>query len=267
MSLFEKIFNYQIVSRLDESGAFATTSQERVWLQSMLADSAAAEAFTSATLDKLRSMLADDEPLEADGSLKEKAGSSASSAYHPLLRVLRPILRSRSGICMNYRLRNGRMHERMSGFPYKLEYSMVKKEWSLLWYNRRHRALMSTKLSNIVTVSEEESSPEEAEKLTQRILGILESRKEQGIIEIIPVYNGEMSRILYAFSCFEKEVEYVQEVDTYRITLTFQADECEYVLSKIRFLGKRVRVVQGARLISRMKETIAKALARYEEEE
>jgi predicted DNA-binding transcriptional regulator YafY len=75
-----------------------------------------------------------------------------------------------------------------------------------------------------------------------------------------------MSRILYAFSCFEKEVEYVQQADTYRITLTFQADECEYVLSKIRFLGKRVKVVQGSRLISRMKETTAKALARYEEE-
>lgn len=91
---------------------------------------------------------------------------------------------------------------------------------------------MSTKLSNIVNVTEDELLPEEAEKFIQRILGILESRKEQGIIEIIPVYNGEMSRILYAFSCFEKEVEYVQEADTYRITLTFQADECEYVLSK-----------------------------------
>ncbi len=127
MSLFEKIFNYQIVSRLDESGAFATTSQERVWLQSMLTDSAAIEAFTPSTLDKLRQMLADDEPLEADGSLREKAGIPAASVYHPLLRELRPILRSRSGICMTYKLRNGHMHERMSGFPYKLEFSMVKK--------------------------------------------------------------------------------------------------------------------------------------------
>ncbi|AET59244.1 hypothetical protein HPL003_12445 [Paenibacillus terrae HPL-003] len=266
MSLFEKIFNYQIVSRLDESGVFATTSQERIWLQSMLADPAATEAFTPSTLDKLRLMLADDEPLEVDGSLREKAGIPASPVYHPLLRILRPILRSRSGICMSYRMRNGRVHERISGFPYKLEFSMVKKEWSLLWYNRRHRALMSTKLTNIATITEEEFSSEKTAKFTQRILGILESRKEQGIIEIMPVYNGELSRILYAFSCFEKEVEYVQDVDTYRITLTFQADECEYVLSKIRFLGKRVKVVQGSRLISRMKETIGKALARYEED-
>ncbi|MGW8957416.1 WYL domain-containing protein [Paenibacillus sp. NPDC055715] len=266
MSLFEKIFNYQIVSRLDESGAFATTSQERIWLQSMLADPAATEAFTPSTLDKLRLILAEDEPLEVDGSLREKVGIPASPVYHPLLRILRPILRSRSGICMSYRLRNGRVHERMSGFPYKLEFSMVKKEWSLLWYNRRHRALMSTKLSNIVTITEEEISSEETEKFTQRILGILESRKEQGIIEIIPIYNGEISRILYAFSCFEKEVEYIQDADTYHITLTFQADEDEYILSKIRFLGKRVKVVQGSRLISRMKETTARALARYEED-
>ncbi|MFK4304595.1 putative DNA-binding transcriptional regulator YafY [Paenibacillus sp. RC254] len=266
MSLFEKIFNYQIVSRLDESGAFATTSQERIWLQSMLAYPSATEAFTPSTLDKLRLMLADDKSLEVDGSLREKARIPASPVYHPLLRILRPILRSRSGICMSYRMRNGRVHERMSGFPYKLEFSMVKKEWSLLWYNRRHRALMSTKLSNIATITKEKISSEETDKFTQRILGILESRKEQGIIEIMPMYNGELSRILYAFSCFEKEVEYVQDVDTYRITLTFQADECEYVLSKIRFLGKRVKVVQGSRLISRMKETTARALARYEED-
>ncbi len=127
MSLFEKIFNYQIVSRLDESGAFATTSQERIWLQSMLAYPSATEAFTPSTLDKLRLMLADDKSLEVDGSLREKARIPASPVYHPLLRILRPILRSRSGICMSYRMRNGRVHERMSGFPYKLEFSMVKK--------------------------------------------------------------------------------------------------------------------------------------------
>lgn len=124
---------------------------------------------------------------------------------------------------------------------------------------------MSTKLSNIVNVTEDELRLKRP-KIHPTYTRYTESRKEQGIIEIIPVYNGEMSRILYAFSCFEKEVEYVQEADTYRITLTFQADECEYVLSKIRFLGKRVKVVQGSRLISRMKETTAKALARYEEE-
>lgn len=66
---------------------------------------------------------------------------------------------------------------------------------------------------------------------------------------------------MYAFSCFEKEVEYADEEDTYRIRLTFLGDECEYVLSKIRFLGMRVRIVDGDKLQRRMRESAAKALA------
>ncbi|GED32207.1 hypothetical protein BCE02nite_33480 [Brevibacillus centrosporus] len=53
----------------------------------------------------------------------------------------------------------------------------------------------------------------------------------------IPLYNGELSRILYAFSCFNKEVTYNEERDAYRITLSFLMDDREYILSKIRFLG------------------------------
>ncbi len=77
------------------------------------------------------------------------------------------------------------------------------------------------------------------------------------------MYNRELSRILYAFSCFEKDVAYLDESDTYRINVSYLSDEREYVLSKIRFLGKRVRVIQGEQLKKRMYESTTKALARY----
>ncbi|WP_202914527.1 hypothetical protein [Paenibacillus antri] len=37
MRLFEKIFNHQFVSRLEDSGMFMVTSMERAWLKTMLA--------------------------------------------------------------------------------------------------------------------------------------------------------------------------------------------------------------------------------------
>ncbi|MNC50659.1 hypothetical protein D3C75_999140 [compost metagenome] len=40
-------------------------------------------------------------------------------------------------------------------------------------------------------------------------------------------------------------------------------DQAEYLLSKIRFLGKRVRVVEGDYLKRRMLEASTKALDRY----
>jgi predicted DNA-binding transcriptional regulator YafY len=78
------------------------------------------------------------------------------------------------------------------------------------------------------------------------------------------MYNRELSRILYAFACFEKEVEYMEAVDTYRIRLTFLGEESEYILSKIRFLGIRIKVVENDKLQRRMHESATKALARYE---
>ncbi|WP_420329489.1 hypothetical protein [Paenibacillus graminis] len=50
-----------------------------------------------------------------------------------------------------------------------------------------------------------------------------------------------MSRIMYAFSSFKKNVEYDMENDSYRVRVTLLGDKMEYSLSKIRFLGKRVR--------------------------
>ncbi|WP_258881415.1 hypothetical protein [Paenibacillus sp. sptzw28] len=49
------------------------------------------------------------------------------------------------------------------------------------------------------------------------------------------------------------------------VSTYFLANESEYVLSKIRFLGTRVRIVDGGSLKRRMAESAAKALASYVE--
>ncbi|WP_134686852.1 WYL domain-containing protein [Brevibacillus migulae] len=262
MNLFEKIFNYQVISRLDESGTFTLTSQERSWLKTMLGHPAAADAFPAETLEKLVTLLEQEETIEFSG-LMEKAKSMEKQVYHPLLRTLRRILEKNQGIRITYCNKDGRINCDQSGFPYKLEYSMVKKEWYLLWYHRRHHLYMSTKLQNIESVHEESVPATLAEELTAKIEARLESRKEHAVIEVVRMYNRELSRILYAFSCFEKEVAYLDESDIYRIKVTYLGDEREYVLSKIRFLGKRVRVIEGEQLKQRMYESTAKALARY----
>lgn len=263
MNLFEKIFNYQIMSRLGESGAFAVTSQERLWLKAMLNHPAAAEAFTPETLAKLTAALQDEADFELAEHVAEKAASVERHAYHPLLRPLRRIIAARQGVRLSYRLKHGGMQPAQSGFPYKLEYSMVKREWYLLWYHPRRSMLMSTRLRNIAEAEMEPVPADRAEKWLSRIAAVIDARKEHAVIEVVRMYNRELSRVMYTFSCFEKEVEYADEADTYRIRLAFMGDECEYVLSKIRFLGKRVRIVEGEKLQRRMRESAAKALARY----
>lgn len=263
MNLFEKIFNHQIISRLEDSGTFMVTSHERAWLKTMLEHPAAADAFTADTLEKLRSVLASDQVMDLSRHLIEKARTMEKQVYHPLLRPLRRHIMNKAGIRITYEIKGGRVNTEHSGFPYKLEYSMVKREWYLLWYHVRHHAFMSTRLKKIIAVTPERVNPSAAESMIKKIEQTLESRKSEAIIEIVRVYNAELSRILYAFSSFEKKVEYDTENDTYRVRVSLLGDEMEYLLSKIRFLGKRVRVIEGDYLKRRMLEASTKALERY----
>ncbi|MCP1425029.1 hypothetical protein J3D43_003545 [Paenibacillus xylanexedens] len=261
------MFNYQMMTRLNETGLFTWTSQERAWLRMMLNHPAAREALSAVTLDKMYNMLNGEQDLNLQDYLTEKAKSEENSVSHPLLRQLRLIILHHQGFRMTGRVRNGRTSHDEFGFPYKLEYSMVKKEWYVLWYAPRFDKLMSTKLHSIVTVEAQPVEPDTASGYTARIAVITEKRKTTITIDVLPEFNQELSRILYAFSCFEKQVEYLEAKQTYRIELTVPRNEMDYVLSKMRFLGKRVRIADHTVLRERMSETAAKALARYAEKD
>ncbi|KRE89278.1 hypothetical protein ASG89_34810 [Paenibacillus sp. Soil766] len=263
MNLFEKIFNYQIISRLEDSGTFMVTSHERAWLNTMLGHPAADAAFTPDTLNKLRAILAQDGVMDASDHLIEKARSREKQVYHPLLRFLRRLITEKSGIRLSYVIKGGRIHPDQLGLPYKLEYSMVKREWYLLWFHLRHHMFMRTKLDKITGVTAEALQTVDTDSIHIEIKKALDARKGEAVLEVVRDYNRELSRILYALSSFEKDVAYDTENEIYRVRVVILGDETEYLLSKIRFLGKRVRVVEGNFLKRRMLESATKALARY----
>ncbi|WP_134702991.1 WYL domain-containing protein [Ammoniphilus sp. YIM 78166] len=267
MNLFEKIFNYQILSRLEDSGTSTTTSQERAWLKSMIELPVASEALSPALYSKLVAALETEEVVDLSAAFIEKARSAEKQPFHPHLRALRQIIANQTGLQLTTKLKDGRVKEREPAFPYKLEYSMVKREWYLLWYHLHYKALLSTRLNQIDSFAllSHPLPPERIERVQAHIKNLLEQRKRTATIEVVRRYNRELSRILYAFSCFEKEVEYDDASDRYLIRITFQGNEAEYVLSKVRFLGQRVKIIEGEYLRSRMLESSTKALARYGE--
>ncbi|WP_127508819.1 WYL domain-containing protein [Paenibacillus humicus] len=263
MNPFEKIFNYQIASRLEDGGISTVTSHERSWLKGMLLHPAASEALMPETRLKLERLLEGVQALEPGSALISRAGSHERQVYHPHLRQLRQLIVSRSGFRITYEYKNGSAQTAQKGMPYKLEYSMVKREWYLLWYSQQHRMLMRSRLNGIHSVQAETLETMERERWMRASRIYLESHRGETIIQIVREYNEELSRIMYAFSCFEKEVAYDAEEDSYRVTLSYPRDEQDFLLSKLRFLGKRVRIVQGHYLKQRMRETAEKALRRY----
>ncbi|KGE19812.1 WYL domain-containing protein [Paenibacillus wynnii] len=263
MNPFEKIFNFQIISRLDEMGSLALTSQERSWLKTMLMHPASTEAFTPDTLTKLNSLLNSESSTEVRDIIIEKAKARERQVYHPILRTLRRIIMQDHGILFSYCNKHGEVKPNQSGFPHKLEYNMFKREWYLIWYNTRHHSLMSTKLKNIVSVEETILPTDRVAALKVTLERLLEEWKETAWIQVIPAFNAELSRILYAFSCFDKSVTFDEDSGIYRIKVIYMRNESEFLLSKIRFLGLRVKIVEGEHLKRRMLESASRALARY----
>lgn len=265
MNPFEKIFNFQIISRLDEVGSLALTSQERSWLKTMLAHPASIEAFTPDTLSKLNTLLHSETSTNVQEIIIEKAKSRELQVYHPMLRTLRRMIMQDHGMLFSYHIKHGGVKTNQSGFPYKLEYNMYKRAWYLQWYNTRHHSLMSTKLKNIVSVEETILPVDRVAALKVTLERLLEEGKEYTWIQVIPTFNAELSRILYAFSCFEKSVSFDEGAGIYRIKVIYMRDEGEFLLSKIRFLGLRVKIVEGEHLQRRMLESASRTLARYSE--
>ncbi|MFD0589632.1 WYL domain-containing protein [Paenibacillus sp. GCM10027627] len=264
MNPFEKIFNYQIISRLHHTGDFALTAQERSWLKTMLEHETAENAFAPHTLSRMKQLLSEEVDFRLQDIIIEKGKNRQRHVYHPLLRQLRRHILEGIGVKVDTRLKNGETKTEQTGIPYKLEYSMVKREWSLLWYSTRRHSLMSTKLHNITALQEWELSPESVEAAKSRMQQLLAGRVRKAVVEVMPAYHAELSRILSAFSCFDKTVQYDEETWQYRIHIQYLADEAEYLLSKIRFLGLRVKVAEGDYFIKRMLEASTKALMRYE---
>ncbi|MNN45151.1 hypothetical protein D3C81_1594710 [compost metagenome] len=229
----------------------------------MLEHPAATEAFTSETLDKLHSLLQSEQVMDTSHFLIEKARSIEKQVYHPLLRTFRRHIMNKHGVLLSYEIKGGRMIHDQLALPSKLEYSMVKREWYLLWYHLKRKTFMSTRLKNIISVSPETIELSDVDHLLSRIAQILDSRKTSAVLEVVPAYNRELSRILYALSSFEKDVAYNEENDIYTVTVYLLGGESEYLLSKLRFLGKRVRVIEGKYLKKRMLEASTKALERY----
>ncbi|GEB34677.1 MULTISPECIES: WYL domain-containing protein [Brevibacillus] len=263
MNLFDKIHNYQLVARLDEAGLYPVTSHEKAWLAMMLAHPAAAHFFAADTLQKLQQLTATHERSADQASFVEKAGASTKQVWHPLIRKLRRIILGKNHILVHSATRKGPAFRKQRGVPYKLEYSLVKKDWYLIWLTVDSNQLLTTPLSLIQSIKEIYIEDEWYDSFLPVIAGKLAARKKSAKILVVRRYNNELQRILYAFSCFDKDVAYDPDTHEYTITLRFLQDEQEFILSRLRFLGLRVKVVENDQLKKRMAESAANALARY----
>lgn len=263
MNPFEKIFSYQLASRLEEQQIFTLTSQERSWLKLMLSSTAAELALEESTLNRLQQRLEHDEVPSVHEVIVEKAASSQHTDFPELLIPLRRIMRKRQGVLLQRHNKYGQHMNPELGVPWKLEYSAARQEWYMYWFNLHRSAPMTTRLKHMYKVTEQSITEQQYDAVSQRMELHMQTERHEIAIQVLPIYNKELTRILHAFSCFDKRVRFDEQEQSYSIYVRFTNSEREYVLNRLRFLGKRVQIIEGDDFKQRMQDTALRALARY----
>ena len=143
---------------------------------------------------------------------------------------------------------------------------MARREWYLLWMNPVERSNRpNTTPLRMIRDARIEEYMEDWDFYRCRLREWFEQSQE--IIKPIAreCYPGALLSVLNAFSCFDTMVSSGKQKSTLELRVLYLADEREYVLQKIRFLGSRVKVEEPEELKKQMALEIEKALARYSE--
>lgn len=265
MDLFEKIHNYQIQQELFTSGIFPVTKAEKSWLKMYLVKEQD-NLFLSPKTRKKLEMLLDKMPTFCTDHIIEKCTIRKTSVSSQHFHQIRQVLLNKSGAKIDYVTRNGVEYSQHKCVPFKLEFSMTKRVWSLLWLkidfvSPEDFFLMTTPVCCIRRITPDKSI--RYDNYLKHIECLMRFNYSTILIRLEPEYQEEMQRIFYAFSCFKKEVKYDPNDYSYQIKVFFQKAETDYILSKIRFLGRRIKVLEPESIIERLKETSQNALKRY----
>jgi hypothetical protein len=90
--------------------------------------------------------------------------------------------------------------------------------------------------------------------------------KKTVTLQVLPQYDQELQRFFFAFSCFEKDIDYVKDSKgggSFHIKIWYRLEEEGFILSRIRFLGRFIKVITPVELQQKMRESALKALRNY----
>lgn len=268
MPLFEKINNHSLQQLLLTTDTpVPLTTIERGWLKRMLDLPVAGELLSEELRDKVEELVAQEEAFPEASRLVEKGKpAEKNSPTGSFLQELRIAIRDHCAIRLSYVQSGGEKRQDICAIPCQLEFSMTRREWYLVWLEpeMQMRRPITTPLRLVQAVQPFDAVPNWDDFMRQ-FQELLEKSQDTVTVLAEECYPGALLSVLNAFSCFDTKVESGKQKNTLRLSVRFQADEREYVLQKLRFLGRRVTVEAPEYFRERMRGTAEKALGRYGE--
>ena len=266
MPLFEKINNHTLQQiLLTEDTPVPLTKIERGWLKRMLELPASEDLLTGDLQSKLRGLLERETAFPETAELVEKGKTVVrDSSVGSVLKVFRTAIQEHREIELSYIQRNGEELQCGFGIACQLEFSMVRREWYLLWMDtdKKVSGANTTPLRMICGVRILRELPD-WDAYQGQFHEWMKGLQRTAVIRAEECYSGALLSVLNAFSCFDTTVVSGEQKSMLQLRVHYLADEQEYVLQKIRFLGRRVTVEGPEEMCHRMRLTADWALNRY----
>lgn len=287
MKMFEKI-HVSDLRRLTEEEMenlfedwflYPITTKEKQWLKGAIQLEEASWFLEKETIEKVKDILKEEPLSSIEPFLKEKfvvhSNVKMSDREKGYLKLLFDILTSQNGFRLSYHTNAGKYFEEISGIPFKLEFSMAKKQWYILWLGLhvKNQMIMLTPLRHVNALEAIEVNQYDFVQLQKQFNQFLEEEMLSVTLKLNNRFfqsikrdiHEEKHRIFYNFSCFDKEVIFDEKKEEYTLFIYYRKSEEKDLLRRVRLLGQRVIIMEPERLRKEMLGTALRALNRYEE--
>lgn len=219
---------------------------EKQWLKHILKNEKLKLFLNDSTITKLEAQLANYEDIISDDALTinrpctqlQKVEEPLSTNFKLLVRA---ILENKA-IEYSYVTRNHTLLENCMGIPYRMEYSMKEDQFYLISYSLEDKRPIKSLLHGFLDIRLIDLEGKYDISFDKIQKSIDDKKAKEPIIISIKDINNTLERALFQFSCFERELDYIEEKDIYSLSIFYYEFEREEVLSRIFSLGKHAIV-------------------------
>lgn len=291
--MFEKIhsfaFREQMLEEMldldNEVFLMPLTIHEKTWLKSLLQSDEVGFFLKPETIQKLENLLKDVDVVDSSHLFEkfkfelhvEDDVDFLSNTY----KIVRQCIFNQRGFILTYYTNDGTQHQNLSGIPFRLEYLVHKKQWSVIWISTESNVaepeleqepepeLIYTPLRKIKTVQGFEVDVATSQHFSKVFSDLIHKDKSTARIVINQTVfkqhsiDEEKQRIFYALSGFDKELFYDEATNEYEMIIYYRPAEVENLLQKLRMLGRRIIINEPEELRVRMVNTAQRSLQRY----
>lgn len=240
---------------------------EKQWLKHILKNEKLKLFLNDSTIKKLEAQLVNYEDIISDDALTiNRPCTQLQKVEEPLSTNFKMLVRAileNKGIEYSYITRDHTLLENCMGVPYRMEYSMKEDCFYLISYSLEGKRPIKSLLHGFLNIKlihldgKYDISFDEIQK------SIDDKKAKEPIIISIKDINNALERALFQFSCFERELNYIEEKDTYSLSIFYYEFEREEVISRIFSLGKHAIVTEPSDIRTEMMKRLNQLNERY----